>query len=435
MWPRKLIDRFGAQRRRGRTMLQSLGPGLIAGAADDDPSGITTYTQAGALYGYGLLWTTALTLPLMVGIQLVSARIGWATRRGIAANLRVHYPRPLVFVLVGLLTLANTFNLGADLAVMAEVTRQLLGRGSYHVYLAMIAIISLGLQVWLPFKSYAPILKLLTLSLLSYVGVLFVVSIPWATVVVDSLVPRLHWDRNLFLTISAVLGTTISPYLFFWQASHEAEEQRARDAANRGGAEPTGRQQLRRIKLDTWFGMIFSNGVAAMIIIAAAATLHGAHGHGVESTAQAAAALRPLAGNFAYLLFSLGIIGAGLLAVPVLAGSSAYAIADACGWPASLALTPNHARGFYAVLSAGFILGALMEFQNLDPVRELFWAAVLNGIISAPIMIALMLLVQRADVMGTYVARWRLRVLGWIAVALMSAAMLLTLVSMLLPNF
>jgi Mn2+/Fe2+ NRAMP family transporter len=199
--------------------------------------------------------------------------------------------------------------------------------------------------------------------------------------------------------------------------------------------QPTGRQHLRRIKLDTWFGMIFSNGVAAMIIIAAAATLHGTLGHGIDTTAQAAAALRPLAGDFAYLLFSAGIIGAGLLAVPVLAGSSAYAIADACGWPASLALTPNHARGFYAVLSAGFTLGVLMEFQNLDPVRELFWAAVLNGIISAPIMIALMLLVQRADVMGTYVARRRLRVLGWIAVALMSAAMLLTLASMFLPSF
>lgn len=412
-------------RERARGVVKQLGPGLITGAADDDPSGIATYTQAGAQYAYGLLWTLVLTLPLMIAIQLISARIGWFTRRGIAANLRAHFPRSVVYVIVGLLGAANTFNLGADLGMMAEVMRLIVGKGSYHLYLAGFAVLSLALVVWLPFRRYAPVLKILTLSLLSYAGVVLLVGVPWDALVVGALVPNLHWDQNLVLTVAAVLGTTISPYLFFWQASQEAEEQIARD---RGPVHSTSdAKHLRRIRLDTALGMTFSMGIAMSIVVGAAATLHGAHGQDITSAAQAAQALRPIAGDFAFALFSLGIVGAGLLAVPVLAGSFAYAFADAMHWRASLADKPEAARAFYGVLAGAFVVGVLLDFNDTDPVRELFWAAILNGIISAPIMAAMMLIAQRRSIMGPNAIGTRMRVGGWIAVALMTAVMFVLL--------
>jgi NRAMP (natural resistance-associated macrophage protein)-like metal ion transporter len=413
----------GFRRARGRAsrVVQQLGPGLITGAADDDPSGIATYTQAGAKSGYGLLWTLVLTLPLMIAIQLVSARIGWSTRRGIAANLRAHFPRPVVYFVVGLLGIANTFNLGADLGMMAEVMRLLVGKGSYHLYLAGIAVLSLALVVWLPFHRYAPVLKLLTLSLLSYAGVVLLVGVRWDELVVGALVPTLQWDRNLVLAVAAVLGTTISPYLFFWQASQEAEEQMARDRNRRLINLTSDAKHLRRIRLDTVLGMTFSVGIAMSVMIGAAATLHGAGGQDITTATQAAEALRPIAGNFAFALFSLGIIGAGLLAVPVLAGSFAYAFSDAMDWRSGLSDKPAAARAFYGVLTGAFAVGVLLDFNDTDPVRELFWAAILNGIISAPIMAALMLIAQRKSIMGPHVIKPAVRVGGWLAVALMAA--------------
>lgn len=412
-------------RERARHVVRQLGPGLITGAADDDPSGIATYTQAGAQYAYGLLWTLVLTLPLMIAIQLVSARIGWFTRRGIAANLRAHFPRPVVYAVVGLLGAANTFNLGADLGMMAEVMRLLVGKGSYHLYLAGFATLSLALVVWLPFHRYAPVLKILTLSLLSYAGVVLLVGVPWDALVAGTLVPNLQWDRNLVLTVAAVLGTTISPYLFFWQASQEAEEQIARDRGPDRSASDA--RHLRRIRLDTALGMTFSIGIAMSVMVGAAATLHGAHGQDITSATQAAQALRPIAGDFAFALFSLGIIGAGLLAVPVLAGSFAYAFADAMDWRASLADKPEAARAFYGVLAGAFVVGVLLDFNDADPVRELFWAAILNGIISAPIMAAMMLIAQRTAIMGPNAIGTRMRIGGWLAVALMAAVTLVLL--------
>jgi NRAMP (natural resistance-associated macrophage protein)-like metal ion transporter len=406
---------------RARRVVQQLGPGLITGAADDDPSGIATYTQAGARYAYGILWTLVLTLPLMIAIQLVSARIGWVTRQGIAANLRTHFPRSVVYVVVGLLGVANTFNLGADLGMMAEVMRLLAGRGSYHLYLGGIAMLSLGLVVWLPFHRYAPVLKFLTLSLLSYAGVVLLVGVPWDALVVGALVPKLQWDRSLVLTVAAVLGTTISPYLFFWQASQEAEEQIARDRNPPHSLQMSALHHLRRIHLDTVLGMTFATGVAMSVMVGAAATLHGAGGQDIATATQAAQALRPIAGDFAFALFSLGIIGAGLLAVPILAGSFAYAFADAMGWRASLADRPEAARAFYGVLAGAFVVGVLLDFNDTDPVRELFWAAILNGVISAPIMAALMLIAQRKSIMGEHVITPSVRVGGWLAVALMTA--------------
>ena len=412
-------------RRPPTSLLKSLGPGLIAGAADDDPSGIATYSQAGAQFGAGLLWTTVLTTPLMIGIQLVSARIGWATGRGIAANLRMHYPRVLLVFIVSLLVVANTVNLGADLAAMASAAQLLAHGGSYHVYLAAFAIMSVALQIWLPFPRYAPLLKLLTLSLLSYIGVLFVARIDWGQVALAAIIPHVESGRDYLMMIVAVLGTTISPYLFFWQASQEVEEHRVRgDSDAQDGDAASARAHLRRIKLDTNLGMVFSNVIAFVIMLTASITLNQHGITDIQTTAQAAEALRPIAGDAAYVLFSIGIIGTGLLAVPVLAGAAAYAVAEAFGWPTGLNESPRTARGFYAVLVAAFLIGFGLDYNDIDPVKELLWAAVFNGVVAVPIMIMMMLMVQRADIMGRFVARARLKRLGWLATGTMALASL-----------
>ncbi|MBN9409557.1 MAG: divalent metal cation transporter [Burkholderiales bacterium] len=411
-------------------LIQSLGPGLVTGAADDDPSGIATYTQAGAQFGTGMLWTTVLTLPLMASIQLVSARIGWVTGRGLAANLRERYPAPLVAAVVMLLVVANTINLGADLSAMASAAHLLAG-GSTHLWLIGFALVSLGLQVFLPLSRYSPVLKGLTLSLLAYAAVLFAGGIDWGRVFADSLVPHLSAGRDYWMMIVAVLGTTISPYLFFWQASQEAEGH-----ALRGEAGPhdmgtrDARAHLRRIRIDTWAGMLFSNVIAFCIMLTAALALHS---HGimqVDTTEQAAQALRPLVGEMAYLLFTAGLIGTGMLAVPVLAGSSAYAMAEALGWPAGLEKTTAQARGFYAVLIASVVVGVALNLNDVDPVQELLWAAVLNGIAAVPIMVVTMHMAASKALMGRFAIGRRLRLGGWLATALMGIASVAFLVSL-----
>ena len=403
---------------------RALGPGLVTGAADDDPSGIVTYTQAGAQFGVGLLWTLVLTTPLMVAVQLASARLGWATRAGIGTSLRRHYPRPWVLSLVGLLAAANIFNLGADLAAMVEVAHLATGTGHAVVWLLGIAILSLLLEVLVPFERYAPVLKLLTLALLSYAGVLFVVAVPWAEVARGALgmaVNAAHgrtagFDLDTGLMVSAIFGTTISPYLFFWQASHEAEDgaKSLDHPADRNAA------GWRAIRFDTVVGMLFSNGVALAVMVAAAATLYGNGGVMVGTAGEAAAALRPLAGEAAFLLFTAGMFGAGLLAVPVLAGSTAYALAEALGWRASLELPFWRAPRFYFLLCGTVGAAVLLQVVNADPMRMLFWAAVINGLVAVPILVALLLLVARRDVMGRWGADRRLLWPGWLAVAVMS---------------
>ena len=418
---------------------QSLGPGLVTGAADDDPSGIATYTQAGAQFGYGLLWTLTLAWPLMMALQLASARLGWVSGRGIATSLRRHYPQPLVLGLVGLLAIANVFNIGADLAAMVEVARLLTGVGAPLLWLLAIAGLSLLLEILVPFARYAPVLKLLTLSLLSYAAVLTVVQVPWSAVVHGAFASPMAgstglqpgWNANTALMVCAVLGTTISPYLFFWQASHEAE-----DIAHHRHPTQLPAEEARRawagIRLDTFFGMTFSVGVAASVMIAAAATLYGHGGHPVATAGEAALALRPVAGDAAFLLFALGILGAGLLAVPVLAGSAAYALAEALHWRASLELRAGSAPGFYSLLAGAVIIGALLQLLDTDPLRMLFWAAVINGLVSAPVMVALLLLVARRDVMGSLTLPRPTRWLGWTAVAVMTVVAL-TLIITTLP--
>jgi NRAMP (natural resistance-associated macrophage protein)-like metal ion transporter len=401
-----------------------LGPGLIAGAADDDPSGIATYSQVGAKFGYAILWTAIFTFPLMVGIQTVSARIGRVTGHGLAANIREHYPPWLLYGVVVLLLVANTINIAADIGAMGSALRLLIG-GPAHLYAIAFGLVSLLLQIALPFPRYAPILKLLTLALLAYVATVFVVKVPWSEVFYQTFMPSLSLKADYLIAIVAVFGTTISPYLFFWQASQEVEDQRAAP-----GEEPLvnapeqAHLQLRRIQIDTYVGMGFSNLVAFFIMLTAVVTLNQYGITDIQTSAEAAKALRPLAGDFAFVLFSAGIVGTGLLAVPILAGSAAYAVAESFKWPIGLGLQLLQARGFYTIVIIATVLGVALNFTPIDPIKALFWSAVINGVISVPIMIVMMLMAIRPDIMGEFVITRRLTILGWVATASMALVVL-----------
>jgi NRAMP (natural resistance-associated macrophage protein)-like metal ion transporter len=410
--------------------VKNLGPGLITGAADDDPSGIATYSQAGAQFGFNMLWTVIFTYPLMAGIQMVSARIGCITGQGLAANIRQHFPIYVLYGIVSLLLVANTINIAADIAAMAEATRLLAG-GSAHIYAITFGLLSLVLQVFLRYETYVRYLKWLTLALLSYVAVVFSIEVPWTVVMMKAIWPSLKWDNDTITMIVAVFGTTISPYLFFWQAAQEMEDLRATNANHHLPHQlDAARAHFKRIRWDTIIGMGFSNLVAFFIILSTAATLNAAGVTNIQSSAQAAEALRPLAGDFTFLLFSLGIIGTGMLAVPVLAGSAAYAVAEAFEWRTGLDLKPNEGRRFYSIVATATIGGVILCFTPLDPMKELFWSAVINGVIAVPIMIVMMLLATRKTVMGTYAIRTRLTVLGWAATVVMAIAVVAMFVTM-----
>jgi NRAMP (natural resistance-associated macrophage protein)-like metal ion transporter len=404
--------------------VKQLGPGLITGAADDDPSGIATYSQVGAQFGYNMLWTVLFTYPLMVGIQMVSARLGYITGKGLAANVKAVFPRPVLYGIVGLLLIANTINIAADIAAMGEALRLLLG-GSAHLYSVCFGVLCLVLQVYLRYETYVRYLKWLTLALLSYVAVIFTIHVHWGDVIGELVLPRLVMDHNTITMIVAVFGTTISPYLFFWQAAQEMEDLRATNARNGGTSmlphtTEVARRQMRRIRWDTYVGMGFSNLIAFFIILSTAATLHVAGIVDIQTSAQAAEALRPLGGPAAFLLFSLGIIGTGMLAVPVLAGSAAYAVSESFDWQSGMDRKLPEALGFYGIIGIATIGGVALNFTHLDPVRALLWSAEINGIIAVPIMIIMMILASRPDVMGDFVIRPRLRRLGWIATGVMA---------------
>ncbi|MHB8471637.1 MAG: NRAMP family divalent metal transporter [Gammaproteobacteria bacterium] len=403
---------------------KKLGAGLVTGAADDDPSAIATYSQVGAAFGYGMLWSAFFTYPLMVGIQLISARVGRVTGKGLAANIRTHLSARLLYVLVSLLLLANIINIAADLGAMGAALKLLLG-GPTLLYTLGFGVTSLLLQVFVPFPRYSPLLKLLTLTLFTYVATVFVLHVHWAAVLHGTLFPQLSFDKNYLVALVAVFGTTISPYLFFWQASQEVEEQRATP-----GDEPLkrapeqARAHLQRIEFDTYVGMGISNLVAFFIMLTAAVSLN-AHGvTNVETSAQAAQALRPLAGEFAFALFAAGIIGTGMLALPILAGSAAYAVAETFRWRTGLGQVPHRAREFYMILSLAILLGVALNFTPLDPIKALFWSAVINGVIAVPFMVTVMLLAIKSEVMGRFVIRRRLQALGWLATAVMALAVL-----------
>ncbi|MDB5906088.1 MAG: iron transporter [Massilia sp.] len=400
-----------------------LGPGLIAGAADDDPSGIATYSQAGSQFGFGMLWTLVFTYPLMVGIQIVSARIGRVTGHGLATNIRRHYPPWLLYSVVGLLLIANTINIAADVAAMGDAMKLVFG-GPAQWYAVGFGLVSVLLQVFVPYSRYVRVLKWLTLALLAYVATVFVVHIPWAQVAKQGLMlPRFPWKPEFITTIVAVFGTTISPYLFFWQASQEVEELLADSAAHALKHAPReAREGYTRIKLDTFIGMGFSNLVAFFIMLTTAVTLNM---HGIteiESSAQAASALRPIAGDFAFTLFALGIVGTGLLAIPVLAGSAAYAISGTFKWKNSLEDAPAVAPKFYGIIVVATLAGVGLVFAPIDPIKALYWSAVINGVISIPIMAVMMLMASRSDVMGRLVVGRRLKVLGWLCTGVMTVA-------------
>jgi NRAMP (natural resistance-associated macrophage protein)-like metal ion transporter len=409
---------------RNQSLWEQLGPGLITGAADDDPSGIATYSQVGAAFGYGLLWTALFTWPLMVGIQMVCARIGRVSGSGIAANMRLYSSPSILYGVVGLLLLANTINIAADIGAMGAALKLLIG-GPAQLYAVLFGVLSLLLQVFVPFRRYSPFLKALTLALFAYVATVFVVRVPWPQVLYRTLIPAATWNAHYVVAIVAVFGTTISPYLFFWQASQEVEEQRGAPTEQPlKDAPEQALRNLRRIKTDTYIGMAYSNIIAFFIILTAAVTLH-AHGlTDVATSSQAALALRPLAGPFAFYLFAAGIVGTGLLAVPVLAGSAAYAVAETFDWGMGLGRRLGQARGFYAIVAIATLLGVALNFTPVDPIKALFWSAVINGVIAVPVMVIVMLLSARSEVMGRFVVTGRLRLLGWAATGVMAAAVI-----------
>lgn len=408
-------------RLRSIALVEQLGPGLVTGAADDDPSGIATYSQAGAQAGFGLLWTMVLAYPLMSAVQLVSAHIGRVTGTGLAANMAKVLPRQVVTGLVALLFVANTINIGADLAAMGDAAQMMTGF-SPHLLTIGFALLSLTLQLFIPYRRYAVVLKWLTLALLTYFAVLFYVRVDLGALVKGLVVPRISSGAEM-ATVVALLGTTISPYLFFWQSAQEVEELDQNPKAQPLVRAPwQARREFRRMRFDTEFGMAFSNLVSLSIMIATAATLH-AHGvTDIETAADAARALQPVAGSYASLLFTIGIIGTGLLAVPVLAGSAAFAVGDSRGWQSGLEYKPWEAVGFYSVIGAATLLGIGIDWSPISPMKALFWSAVLNGLIAVPIMAAMMVVVSRRKAMGRFTAKPALLVLGWAATAIMGAA-------------
>ena len=399
-----------------------MGPGLIAGVSDDDPSGIATYSQAGAQFGYTLGWTLLLTYPLMCAIQMISAQIGRVTGRGLAGNMRRHCPAPLLYVLVGLLVVANTINIGADLGAMAAALR-LLFDAPLVVYIVAFVVVTVLLEVFMRYSRYAFVLRWLTLSLFAYVGTVVVVGVPWGTVAKNLVLPHISLASNYLTVVVAVFGTTISPYLFFWQAGEEVEDEKEdRNARPLIKAPLQAPKQLARIQLDTIVGMGFSNIIALFIMLTTAATLN-AHGvKDIETSAQAAEALRPIAGEFAFTIFALGIIGTGLLALPVLAGSAAYAVGEALHWRVGLAQRPGRARAFYGTIAAATVVGAALNFTGLDPIKALFWSAVINGVAAVPIMGMIMVMGSRHAVMGQFTLKPLLKTLGWLATLVMTAA-------------
>jgi NRAMP (natural resistance-associated macrophage protein)-like metal ion transporter len=421
-------------RRSPMTKIMSvLGPGLLTGAADDDPSGIATYSQSGAEFGYALCWTMFLTTPFMVAVQIVSARIGSISGRGLAANLQQVLPPWLLYAVVALVAAANIFNIAADIAAMGEAVRLVVG-GPALIYALLLGVGCLAAQIFIPYRPYAQCMKALTLVLFAYVAAALTVHISWGEVLASTFIPRVTWDHDFILMLTAVLGTTISPYLFFWQASLEVEErrikERKKEAPLPNGVRSAG-ARFESIVIDTWIGMALSNVVGFFIIVTTAATLHAHDVSKIGTAAEAAEALRPLAGSLAFFLFSLGIVGTGLLAIPALAGAAAYAVGETLGWKSSLGLRLGRARGFYLIVGGATMIGSLGAMSPINPITMLVWSAVFNGIIGVPLMVGMMMVITNRAIMGKFVASRLLATFGWLATLLMGlvvAALLFTTV-------
>ena len=403
--------------------LSRVGPGLVTGVADDDPSGIVTYSQAGAQFGLNMLWTMPFAYPLMSTIQVLCARIGRVTGRGLSANMKVAFPPFVLIALVSLLFMANVLNIAADIAAMGEVAQLVTGI-NWHIMTGVFVLLTLSLQILIPYRHYVFFLRWLSLSLLAYGAVLFAVHIPWGDVIWSTFFPQMTWSAESAAVVVGIFGTTISPYLFFWQSSQEVEDM------NLGGQPSLLEQsnllvvrgELRRINWDTWSGMLYSNVAAYCIILATAVTLHAAGIRDINTAAQAASALRPLAGEFAFLLFALGILGVGLMGVPVLAGSAAYALSEAFGWRSSLEDSAAQSSKFYSIIALSILVALGIQYSPISPMKALFWSAVINGIVAVPLMIAIMILSSKRSVMGTHVASYGMLMLGWLATGFMGLA-------------
>jgi NRAMP (natural resistance-associated macrophage protein)-like metal ion transporter len=403
------------------SLLRRLGPGLITGAADDDPSGIATYSQVGAQFGYALGWTMLFSLPFMIAIQEICARIGCVSGRGISENLRLHYPPWLGRSIILLLLIANTINLGADLGAMGAALRLLLG-GNTLLYTVVFGMVCILAETFIKYALYADVLKWLTLSLFTYVGVVFAVHVPWKAALFATFVPHLTFDAGHAMGLVAVLGTTISPYLFFWQCALEVVDSKRRNAAPLCRAPGMAAPQFKRIHSDTVIGMGASNLIAIFIIYATAATLHASGITHIETSSQAAQALRPIAGEFTFIIFAAGIIGTGLLAVPVLAGSGAYALSEVFRWHEGLDRRLFKAKSFYATIAVSTLAGVALNFTSVNPVKALYWSAVVNGVAAAPVMAIVMLIAGNARIMGRLTVPAPLRIVGWTATAIMLIA-------------
>ncbi len=404
--------------------LLRVGPGLVTGVADDDPSGIVTYSQAGAQFGLNMLWTMPIAYPLMAAIQVLCARLGRVTGHGLASNIKTTFPPVVLFLLVLLLLIANVLNIAADIAAMGEVAALVTGI-NWHVMIVFFVALTLVLQIFVPYHRYVYFLKWLTLSLLAYAAVLFTVGIPWDEVFWSTLYPRFTLNSDSAAMIVGIFGTTISPYLFFWQASQEVEDMNSRHQKNLLLEDrDIASSELKRISWDTWSGMLYSNVAAYCIILATAVTLHTAGITDINTAAQAAFALKPLAGNSAYFLFAIGILGVGLIGVPVLAGSAAYALSEVFGWSASLEQSPRHATKFYIVIALSVLGALLIQYSPISPMKALFWSAVINGVVAVPLMVAIMILASKKSVMGEFIASRSILFLGWSATIIMGIAAL-----------
>ena len=414
-------DNFVARLKRSR-IFRALGPGLITGAADDDPSGIATYSQAGAQFGFSITWTLLFTYPLMTVIQEISARIGRTTGNGIAANIRNHYSNAVLQCVVFLLVIANTINIGADLGAMADALRLLIG-GPIFVYVFSFATLCATLEVFIRYSRYVSVLKWLTFALFAYFGTVMAVKVPWVEAARGFFIPTLSSNAEFWTVVVAIFGTTISPYLFFWQASQEVEEIKNVAARKPLVKSPEqGTDAIERIKVDTYIGMAFSNLVALAIMVTTAATLHAAGTTDIQTSSQAAEALKPIAGSFAFAIFAMGVVGTGLLAIPVLAGSAAYAVGEAFKWPIGLDRKPKKARAFYATIVIATLCGIAITLSPLDPIKALFWSAVINGVVAVPVMAMMMFISSNKRIMGKFVVTGILRAVGWLATGIMAAA-------------
>ena len=402
--------------------LARVGPGLITGAADDDPSGIATYSQAGAQFGLNMLWTMPLALPLMAAIQSICARIGRVTGKGLAANIKLAFPPYVLHGVVALLLTANILNIAADVAAMGAAA-ELVSGVNRHLMTLFLVVGTLLLQVFIPYHRYVFFLKWLTLSLLAYAGVLFTVQVPWGQVALRTVWPQFKWNAAAATVVVGIFGTTISPYLFFWQASEEVEDMRKRHAEVPLVSDPRrAHAELRRISWDTWSGMFYSDLIAFFIMLATAVTLNRAGITDINTAAQAASALRPLAGHFAFLLFTLGMLGVGLIGVPVLAGSGAYALSEAMGWNWGLERRAIDARGFYGVIAVSVLAALVIQYTPISPMKALFWSAVINGIVAVPLMLVIILLASKQTIMGAYTASRPMIFLAWSATVVMGLA-------------